>query len=893
MAKKKEEINIRIKETKGISRKTLSFLMAVLLLFSVSVPVFAGQNQSEAPPGSQFVDDFENEMQIDLFPDGSGLELIFEDAIAIDGNDITFNQYSDYIQVGDMIEVEFGTHHIIFISHGHTAGTVPVTRELVIPGSMVVDAPGNLAKEGHIFGGWQLYGTYVVYQPGEVVYFHSMDPAHFVAIWIPYFSDDGWQFANDEFIPFSLPGPTITNPAIDNQWMTHAAFTFRWNSIAGTARYLVSLRNVTTGVAVFERVNNGTLLTRNIPQNNLTAGHTFRIAVGAVDTNGTERWSVRYFRVQRPLNTPTINTPVHNQVLPLGNVTVGWTGTAGATYVLSLRRLDNEALLLNHFPMGTTTALIISQVHFVPGVRYRVAVGATLDGRTLWSERYFSIQGPPPTTPPVVELTVEPTQWRTAAVGGELQFRITTNQPIGNVSVVSSAPSWLRVSGTGNVRTLTALENPGPTARPQATVTVSVAGLSRTITVTQDAPAALSLSRGTWEPTGRATSVSVIVTSNITWEMPTSNRYWLTVDNVTPANRTGNGSFRINVTANTTNTYRVGQITIRGGGATHVITVRQAAQNVSIFASPSVIDFEELPLGYDRQGSSTVVVANNGESIVRLNNLPTVANWVLTPGANWGADLGPGQVRTFFVRPACGLTVGTYNRSFDVTGMCGVSTPVQLRFTVTAIPSVTVNYDLRSNAFAIFHTSLNNVYAVKPAFSNIFAINLASGVNGITPDLNQGAGCDRDIHLGCCIECYPNLSRCYDEHHRSANRLVRVNLGTANRNVFKFVDFGLCSWQGGTTGHRGDGLAGVADAIGGNTILVSHANSLYEGNRLGVGDAAFRGAIVHEISHLFGARDDVCTPDQNCVMSHWWRVNDEWCDRCRRDIFNYRLDNLA
>ena len=495
---------------------------------------------------------------------------------------------------------------------------------------------------------------------------------------------------------------------------------------------------------------------------------------------------IRY--IEAPTAT-TITAPTHEQEIPRQNFTAAWTSVSQAIYVVSLRNLNTDQLLIEHRVVRTTNT-IINQNLLTAGHRYRLAVGTVRGGRTVWSIRYFRVE----------------TQ----------QFTVTLNRNGG-------------VGGTGSF-----------TARQNSAVTT---------------PATLVMPTRT----------------NHTFA-----GYWTAL---TDGNMVinANGVVQSHV-AGWTGANRVFTRTTNG-----TLFARWTPANASIRAIPGYRNFGSHPLGYDGLQEQPITIFNNGEIPVTLDNLPSIDGWVLRPGAQWNNAIAPGFSRTFYARPENALPIGNYDRVVRIEGTDNARILVPLMFSVHAIPVVTVNYDIRSNTSAILSTAQNNVYVVKPAFRSTFAINLTRGHNILDTNLSQEAGCERAIHLGCCIECYPNLNRCYYEHHRSANRLVRVNLGTPERNVFKFVDFGLCSWQGGTTGHRGDDLAAVADAIGGNTILVSHSNSMHQN-----GVEAFRGAIAHEISHLLGADDFVCVPNQPCVMTHWNSLYNQWCDNCRRDIFNYR-----
>ncbi|MCL2409388.1 MAG: fibronectin type III domain-containing protein [Oscillospiraceae bacterium] len=80
-------------------------------------------------------------------------------------------------------------------------------------------------------------------------------------------------------------------------------------------------------------------------------------------------------------------------------------------------------------------------------------------------------------------------------------------------------------------------------------------------------------------------TTTINVTSNTTWTVSVSNdaRLWLTVSDITPANRTGNGSFRITVRPNP-GPARSGTITVTGGGITRNIRVTQAPRRLTLSA---------------------------------------------------------------------------------------------------------------------------------------------------------------------------------------------------------------------------------------------------------------------------------------------------------------------
>jgi hypothetical protein len=102
----------------------------------------------------------------------------------------------------------------------------------------------------------------------------------------------------------------------------------------------------------------------------------------------------------------------------------------------------------------------------------------------------------------------------------------------------------------------------------------------------------------------------------------------------------------------------------------------------SIKASPSFLDFGFLEDGYTQPAEQTVTITNTGIEDVTLDALPTVANYTLTPGANWTTAMTKGETRTFTVRPNAELTAGVYNPMITITGNDNTSTAVIANFRV-------------------------------------------------------------------------------------------------------------------------------------------------------------------------------------------------------------------
>ena len=439
MGKTTEETSRRAKEAKGIWRKTLSFLMALLILFSISASALVERDPSEAQPA--FAEQGESGVppRLRLTPDGSGVELIFDERFT--------NRVDDFEQ-------------------GESG--VPPRLRLTPDGSgvkLVFDEGFTNRAEG-----FERIIERRAMPDGEKLYV-ILNPLL-----------DCMVYDERGFAPFSQVGPTIIAPAQNQIIVETQNFPARWDEFPDATSYLVSLRNTTTNALPVDRVNVGNTTTFSIPSRYLYPGNHYRLAVAAV-VSGQPIWNEppRYFsvvprtgeitiryngnghtggspppshtvttpglgilrcptrygnmtragytfggwrlpgagQVLQPgmgvlwesgfcgdftvtavwnrntnmLNVPVIHNPARNRVLPWADVHVNWMPSTGATYTMTLRRLDTYQLLVNNLNWGTYSSVIIDRGFFTPGVRYRLTISATLGGRTEWYTSYFSIEG--------------------------------------------------------------------------------------------------------------------------------------------------------------------------------------------------------------------------------------------------------------------------------------------------------------------------------------------------------------------------------------------------------------------------------------------------------------------------------------------------------------------
>ena len=168
------------------------------------------------------------------------------------------------------------------------------------------------------------------------------------------------------------------------------------------------------------------------------------------------------------------------------------------------------------------------------------------------------------------------------------------------------------------------------------------------------------------------------------------------------------------------------------------------------------------------------------------------------------------------------------------------------------------------------------VDTVKQGFSNNFNVNFTRQRTRATASLNQRPGCEwPHINDICRLSCGPSGSAtsCALYHHRSGRHFITVYTGTGATRVLRFVNFRLC-FVSLNDEVRG-AVLGLANRHGGDAIMTTQTHNIH-------------GVTAHEISHLLGARDGVCSPNQLCVMSNTFATHNQWCTICRNDIMRLR-----
>ena len=191
-------------------------------------------------------------------------------------------------------------------------------------------------------------------------------------------------------------------------------------------------------------------------------------------------------------------------------------------------------------------------------------------------------------------LTLSKSTWNPTYKKSSVNVTITTNQAKWEAT---EKATWLTMTKSGNKLTIKATENTGTKSRT-ADVTVKVRGLSKTITVTQGGPT-LTLSKSTWNPTYKKSSVNVTITTNQEkWEA-TEKVAWLSMT------KSGN-KLTINATENTGTADRSATVTVKVRGLSQNITVRQGRRTLTVSKT-------EWKPTYGAQSTVITIVTNQGD----------------------------------------------------------------------------------------------------------------------------------------------------------------------------------------------------------------------------------------------------------------------------------------
>ncbi|MCL2098669.1 MAG: leucine-rich repeat protein [Bacteroidales bacterium] len=230
-----------------------------------------------------------------------------------------------------------------------------------------------------------------------------------------------------------------------------------------------------------------------------------------------------------------------------------------------------------------------------------------------------------------------------------------------------------------------------------AIVGVALAGCSEKETELPKTIKSVAAQSGTITSGTAGTATFVLTTANIANGRTGSVAWFSNADGTTSASAPAGISASVSAVANNAATVTITATTAAAAGtyyfkvtidgissAVATLNITAAPLTYAISASPDNPSFGSLVEGYTQPAAQTVTITNTGSGTITLNALPTVSNYMLTALST--TSLAAGATATFTIRPEAGLTEGSYNPTFDVTGSNSVSVTISPTFEVTAVP---------------------------------------------------------------------------------------------------------------------------------------------------------------------------------------------------------------
>ena len=266
---------------------------------------------------------------------------------------------------------------------------------------------------------------------------------------------------------------------------------------------------------------------------------------------------------------------------------------------------DNATWLTLSTASGSGDATLTASYSTNPTIVQRVATITITDGSISREVTVTQAAG-------AAVLTVTPSNRDVANSSGSTTFSITSNTTWN----ITDNATWLTLStasGSGDA-TLTASYSANPTIIQRvATITITEGSISREVTVTQTAGAAvLTVTPSNRDVANSSGSTTFSITSNTSWNI-TDNATWLTLST---ASGSGDATLTASYSANPTIVQRVATITITDGSISREVTVTQAAGAAVLTATPSNRDVA------NNSGSTTFSITSN-------------TSWNITDNATW------------------------------------------------------------------------------------------------------------------------------------------------------------------------------------------------------------------------------------------------------------------
>ena len=217
-----------------------------------------------------------------------------------------------------------------------------------------------------------------------------------------YAADDNQAWTNPYYFEVVAPemsAPYFTAPQ-NGETLSFANVTVRWNSVREASYYLFSLRDVTTNQLLLDNVKSYNAY-YTISRSMLTKGHEYKVAVGAFDVYGNQKWdNPTYFKIETDqvapapvsVNNPTIIYPYNYSAVDYENIFALWTEEPLAShYIFSLRNSNTNQSIYNRSTTASNNFAIPMNM-IEPGAQYKWAAAAVVNGVEYWTEVvYFTV----------------------------------------------------------------------------------------------------------------------------------------------------------------------------------------------------------------------------------------------------------------------------------------------------------------------------------------------------------------------------------------------------------------------------------------------------------------------------------------------------------------------
>ena len=275
--------------------------------------------------------------------------------------------------------------------------------------------------------------------------------------------------------------------------------------------------------------------------------------------------------------------------------------------------------------------------------------------------------------------------------------------------------------------------------------------------------------------------------------------------------------------------------------------------------------------GYDpNSGTSNFTHAGNNWYSTDVTTI--TKTWMNSQYPKYGfllKDSNEGNVNvwaTFASSDAASPNKPELNITYSTSGGGG-STPVPTTPTPTATPATVITFPL---SYFYYNTNMEQsvvnqidgwLTSANRGFLQVFNLKFTYSSKISSSTLNLTSACKKGRLVHCDDTCDGDCAL----HHKFASNFYSIGMS----NSVRFVNYLLCNKRNG-----------VHTSIGGqakpseNKCIVSAVSS-----------GSISRSLQHELSHLLGALDQSCYPDEPCVMRYDRAFVDEWCRNCSQRIW--------